>query len=595
MLIDPSGTVVDTHGDPVSGAATTLLRQGGGGAFAPVPALGGEIEPAVNPETTGSSGEFHWDAVAGTYEVQAQATGCHDPGSASQPAATTAPFLLPPPAVGLLVTLDCTSTTAPVPSVTGLSPATGPTDGGTLVQITGTNLGGATAVYFGSVQATSLTVLSPYAVAAVAPPGSATVDVTVRAPGGTSAVSSADRFTYANPTVLASAPTIQSVSPASGPVSGGTKVTLTGTNLGGVVGAQIGTTAAVALTVVSPTEITLTAPPGLVAGPADITLSSTAGPSAISSADVFVYDEPAGALPPPTTVAVSSRTNPAPRGNQVVFVASVGPSDGGGTVTFFANGSTTPITGCLAVPLVLTGATFESACSTSTLPGGSDVIVASYSGDHGSSPATGSFTETVQPSSTLTKLTLSTRSAVYGDEQLEKLSVTVVPAVAGVPSGKVDVKSGTLVVCVVTLTNGTGSCRPGPVALPGGAHLITANYLGDGNDAASKSAAATLTVGKAPTSSTLGMSATRVTYGAEQVAHLSVLVKGKFSGTPLGTVTFSAGKTVLCRVNLVGGKGTCSPAAKALAVGSHAVTAAYGGNVDFLGSVSATKVLTVVA
>ena len=51
--------------------------------------------------------------------------------------------------------------------------------------------------------------------------------VTVSTPGGTSATSAADEYTYIP------APTVTKVSPTSGPAAGGTTVTITGTNLTG--------------------------------------------------------------------------------------------------------------------------------------------------------------------------------------------------------------------------------------------------------------------------------------------------------------------------------------------------------------------------
>ena len=69
--------------------------------------------------------------------------------------------------------------------------------GGTSVTITGTNLTGATAVRFGLGNATGFTVDSDTQITATAPAGSpGTVDVTVATPGGTSARSPADRYTY---------------------------------------------------------------------------------------------------------------------------------------------------------------------------------------------------------------------------------------------------------------------------------------------------------------------------------------------------------------------------------------------------------------
>ena len=54
------------------------------------------------------------------------------------------------------------------------------------------------------------------------------VDITVTTPGGTSATSSSDKFTYIG------IPTIISVSPTTGPVDGGTNVIITGTNFTGL-------------------------------------------------------------------------------------------------------------------------------------------------------------------------------------------------------------------------------------------------------------------------------------------------------------------------------------------------------------------------
>ena len=88
--------------------------------------------------------------------------------------------------------------------------------------ITGTGFTGVTAVEFGSTDARSFTVTSPTSITAVSPAGTTgEVDVIVRTPNGSSASSAKDRFTF-------EAPTVQSVSPDSGPTTGGTAVTITG-------------------------------------------------------------------------------------------------------------------------------------------------------------------------------------------------------------------------------------------------------------------------------------------------------------------------------------------------------------------------------
>jgi hypothetical protein len=86
-------------------------------------------------------------------------------------------------------------------TVASVSPATGPTTGGTQTTIIGTNLIGTTQVDFGSVSATAFTVNSNTSITATAPAEAAgTVDVTVYN-AGASATSPADHFTYQLPSL----------------------------------------------------------------------------------------------------------------------------------------------------------------------------------------------------------------------------------------------------------------------------------------------------------------------------------------------------------------------------------------------------------
>lgn len=145
----------------------------------------------------------------------------------------------------------------PSPTVTGVSPTSGPSTGGTSVTITGANLSAATAVKFGSTNATGFTVNSSTSITATAPAGTAgTVDITVATAGGTSTTSASDRFTYV------AAPIVSSISPSSGSTGGGTTVVITG--IGFVDGAMvtIGDIATTGVTWVSATSITANTPPG---------------------------------------------------------------------------------------------------------------------------------------------------------------------------------------------------------------------------------------------------------------------------------------------------------------------------------------------
>ncbi len=82
------------------------------------------------------------------------------------------------------------------PTVTSISPVTGPASGGTLVAMTGTGFTGALLVGFGSTQAGSISVLSDTSLVAVSPPGTGNVNVTVVTPGGISTAAPAAQFGY---------------------------------------------------------------------------------------------------------------------------------------------------------------------------------------------------------------------------------------------------------------------------------------------------------------------------------------------------------------------------------------------------------------
>ena len=85
----------------------------------------------------------------------------------------------------------------PVPSITTITPTSGPTTGGTTVTISGTDFMGTTKVAFGSVAATSFTVVSDTKITAVAPAQAVgTRAVTVTSPGGTTVPVAGDLFNY---------------------------------------------------------------------------------------------------------------------------------------------------------------------------------------------------------------------------------------------------------------------------------------------------------------------------------------------------------------------------------------------------------------
>ena len=123
------------------------------------------------------------------------------------------------------------------PTVTSLSVSAGPARGGTVVIVGGTNFTGTTHATFGGTTA-GLTVLSSTQLRVTAPARPAgLVNVQVRTAAGLSPASAANAYSYE------AIPTLSGASPASGPTTGGTLVTLTGTGLGRATAVQFGTVA----------------------------------------------------------------------------------------------------------------------------------------------------------------------------------------------------------------------------------------------------------------------------------------------------------------------------------------------------------------
>ena len=202
----------------------------------------------------------------------------------------------------------------------------------------------------------------------------------------------------------------------------------------------------------------------------------------------------------------------------------------------------------------------------------------------------------------VTALSLSSSTVTYGDEQVEKFSVKVSAGApgTGVPTGYVVVESGTKILCSIHLYRGTGSCSPAAEALARGLRKIVAYYSGDKNFEPSRSSKETLTVLRHsslrnPSVTALSLSSSAVTYGDEQVEKFSVKVSAGAPGTgvPTGYVVVESGTKILCSIHLHRGKGSCSPAARALTPDWYEIVALYSGDKNFKPSASSLKTLTV--
>jgi hypothetical protein len=168
---------------------------------------------------------------------------------------------------------------------------------GAAVTITGAGLADATAVKFGTQDATFSPVTAggiTKLVVTVPAQAPGAVTVTVTTPGGTSAAGTPSAFT-----VLPPAPVVTGITPATVSTAGGTTVTVTGTNLTGTTLVRIGGRAVPAKAVTA-TSLTFVAPARLP-GTVDVTVST---PSGISAAAQVAYETP----PPPAVTSLSPAT-----------------------------------------------------------------------------------------------------------------------------------------------------------------------------------------------------------------------------------------------------------------------------------------------
>jgi hypothetical protein len=207
---------------------------------------------------------------------------------------------------------------APSLTVTGLSPSSGPAAGGNSVAISGTNFEAGATVKFGEAAASSVTVSSPTSITATAPAGTGTVDVKVTEAAGKSELNPADRYTYIP------APKVKKLEPSSGPATGGTSVTITGTELTGATAVKFGSTNAIKYTVSSSTTIVAEAP-ALAVGTVDVTVTTPGGTSEIVSADKYKAT--------PTIASISPTSGPAAGGTSVT-VSGTGFATGSSATSF---------------------------------------------------------------------------------------------------------------------------------------------------------------------------------------------------------------------------------------------------------------------
>jgi hypothetical protein len=288
----PRLTRISTRSGPTSGG-TSITITGTGFTGATGVSFGASAAASFTVNSDNSITAVSPAAPAGTVDVTVTTAG----GPSATSGADQFTFVAPP-------------------TVTGVSPNSGPLAGGGWVTVNGTNLATTTKVSIGDNQ-TSFNVISDESLSVYIPAGESpeTVDISVTTIGGTSARTSADQYTYLAPPPP---PAVTGVSPNSGTALGGTTVTISGTGFTNAVYVSFGGYAAQSFTVNSDTSITAVAPATYYDATVDVTVQgSSFAWSATSAADQFTYADA-----PPTVTGVSPNTGTAAGGNSVTITGT---------------------------------------------------------------------------------------------------------------------------------------------------------------------------------------------------------------------------------------------------------------------------------
>ena len=194
------------------------------------------------------------------------------------------------------------------PSISGLSPASGPVAGGTTIVISGHDfVPGATVTIGGNTVADAVVFNGGKTISGTTPSGTAgAVNVVVQNPDGQS--SAGARFTYSG----ASDVTIATIAPVSGPVAGGTPITITGTNFQANANVTVGGSPCANVAWTDATTLTCTTPAG-AAGVVDVVVTNPDGTSATATG---IYTFGATAAP---AISLAPTSGPTAGGTSVTL------------------------------------------------------------------------------------------------------------------------------------------------------------------------------------------------------------------------------------------------------------------------------------
>lgn len=159
------------------------------------------------------------------------------------------------------------------PTISSVTPSSGLEDGGTNITITGTGFQDTPTITIGGNSATAILFVSSVSLTCTVPAHVAgAVNVVVTNPDG-QAVTSTNGYTY---TASPQAPDVQACSPSSGPVAGGTNVTITGVGFSATISSvSFGGVDATEVVRLNSTTLTCTSPAGVSPGAVNIIVTNS--------------------------------------------------------------------------------------------------------------------------------------------------------------------------------------------------------------------------------------------------------------------------------------------------------------------------------
>ena len=201
------------------------------------------------------------------------------------------------------------------PKVDSVTPDRGSVTGGTQVTVSGRYLRGSDQLpatfSFGGALATNVVVSQDGLTATMTTPARPAGSVSLVVKNADSSTTLTDAYSYA------SAPTITSLSPATGVVPGGTLVTINGTNFGasGIPIVKFGDNVGLCVKLVSPTQITVVTRPGSL-GAVNVEVTPTTGGGTANRAGSYTFQNP---VVEPVISSISPDRGPTTGANTVEF------------------------------------------------------------------------------------------------------------------------------------------------------------------------------------------------------------------------------------------------------------------------------------